>query len=305
MRPRYGIPLGLAATVAGGIAYGHVETKLFRLRRVEVPVLEHGARPLRVLQLSDIHMVPGQHKKIGWLRSLAALEPDFVINTGDNLSDPRGVEPVLDALEPLLRLPGVFVFGSNDYFAARWLNPARYLVHRFTKQDPSHRPRRKGPMNDWTELQEKFTEAGWLDLNNRRDLLKLDGRTIGFVGVDDPHCRNDRYATVSGGPDGSAEVTLGVVHAPYRRVLDPMVAEGLPFVIAGHTHGGQLRVPGYGALVTNCDLDRGRARGLSMYDAGGQTSYLHVSAGCGQSRYAPVRFACPPEATLLTLVERD
>ena len=142
MRPRYGIPLGLAATVAGGIAYGHVETKLFRLRRVEVPVLERGARPLRVLQLSDIHMVPGQHKKTGWLRSLAALEPDFVINTGDNLSHPDGVGPVLDALEPLLRLPGVFVFGSNDYFQARPLNPARYLVHRFTKRDPSHRPRR-------------------------------------------------------------------------------------------------------------------------------------------------------------------
>jgi predicted MPP superfamily phosphohydrolase len=57
-------------------------------------------------------------------------------------------------------------------------------------------------------------------------------------------------------------------------------------------------VPLYGALVTNCGLDRGRARGLSRYDG----TWLHVSAGLGTSPYAPVRFACPPEATLLTLV---
>ena len=103
---------------------------------------------------------------------------------------------------------------------------------------------------------------------------------------------------------------MGVAHAPYQRVLDAMTADGARLVIAGHTHGGQLCVPGYGALVTNCDLDRGRAKGVSRWWPGAGTSaprpsdaaWLHVSAGLGASRYAPVRFACRPEATLMTLV---
>ncbi len=83
-----------------------------------------------------------------------------------------------------------------------------------------------------------------------------------------------------------------------------MVADGFGLVMAGHTHGGQLRVPGVGALVTNCDLPTRQARGLSTWSSGGREAWLHVSAGLGTSPYAPVRFACRPEATLLTLVER-
>jgi predicted MPP superfamily phosphohydrolase len=87
-------------------------------------------------------------------------------------------------------------------------------------------------------------------------------------------------------------------HCPEPRVIDAFAADGYALVMSGHTHGGQLRIPGFGALVTNCGLDRRRARGLSRWPGGG---WLHVSAGLGTSPYAPVRFACPPEATLLTL----
>ena len=75
---------------------------------------------------------------------------------------------------------------------------------------------------------------------------------------------------------------------------------GLPLVFAGHTHGGQVCVPGMGALVTNCDLDRKRAKGLSTHEG----AALHVSAGLGTNPYAPVRLACPAEATILHLVPR-
>ncbi len=84
-------------------------------------------------------------------------------------------------------------------------------------------------------------------------------------------------------------------------MLDRFAADGYDLVLAGHTHGGQLRVPGVGALVTNCGLDRSRARGVSRW---GSHMWLHVSAGLGTSPFAPVRFACPPEASLLTLVPR-
>ena len=109
------------------------------------------------------------------------------------------------------------------------------------------------------------------------------------------------------GRDGRP-LRIGVLHAPYRRVLDAMVADGVDLALAGHTHGGQLCLPGVGALVTNCDLDRGRASGLSQWpgrigspEAAGDM-YLHVSAGLGTSPYTPVRLACRPEATLLTLL---
>ena len=107
------------------------------------------------------------------------------------------------------------------------------------------------------------------------------------------------------GPPDDADLAVAVAHAPYLRVLDRFTADGYALVLAGHTHGGQLRLPGYGALVTNCDLDPARARGLHRHSAGGRSAWLHVSAGLGTSPYAPVRFGCRPEATLLTLVPAD
>ncbi|MFF3380961.1 metallophosphoesterase [Streptomyces sp. NPDC002680] len=306
MRARYGVPLGITAVAAAGLAYSvGFEARFFRLRRVTVPVLPAGMRPLRVLQVSDIHMVGGQYKKQRWLRSLAGLRPDFVINTGDNLSDPEGVPEVLDALGPLMEFPGAYVFGSNDYYGPTPRNPARYLVE---KVQGKHGLNGNAPAvnvihNPWEQLRDGFDTAGWLNLTNTRGTLKIDGMSVELTGLDDPHIKRDRYEEVAGGPSLSADISLAVVHAPYLRVLDAFTADAYPLTLAGHTHGGQLCIPFYGALVTNCDLDTDRVKGLSTHSAEGRTSYLHVSAGCGANRYTPARFACPPEATLLTLTE--
>ncbi|MEV0602154.1 metallophosphoesterase [Streptomyces sp. NPDC050315] len=307
MRARYGVPLSLTAVGAAGLAYAAgIEARSFRLRRVTVPVLPRGMRPLRVLQVSDIHMVSGQRKKQRWLQSLAGLRPDFVVNTGDNLSDTEGVPEVLDALGPLMEFPGTYVFGSNDYYGPKLRNPARYLIE---KVQGRHGLNGNAPAvgvvhNPWEELRDAFDAAGWVGLSNTRGRLKLEGIEIALTGLDDPHIKRDRYAEVAGGPEEGADLSLAVVHAPYLRSLDAFTADGYPLILAGHTHGGQLCIPFYGALVTNCDLDTGRVKGLSTHTAGEHTSYLHVSAGCGANRYTPVRFACPPEATLLTLTER-
>ncbi|GAA3373698.1 metallophosphoesterase [Streptomyces sannanensis] len=308
MRARYGVPLGITAAVAGGLVYAAgFEARSFRLRRITVPVLPQGARPLRVLQVSDIHMVCGQRKKQRWLRSLAGLRPDFVVNTGDNLSDTEGVPELLDALGPLMEFPGVYVFGSNDYYGPKLRNPARYLVE---KARGRHGLNGNAPAvgvvhNPWESIRDAFDDAGWVGLNNTRGRLKIDGMEIAFTGLDDPHIKRDRYERVAGGPAPDADFSIGVVHAPYLRSLDAFTEDGYPLILAGHTHGGQLCIPFYGALVTNCDLDTDRVKGLSAHHAGGNRSYLHVSAGCGTNRYTPVRFACPPEATLLTLTARD
>ncbi|MFI2453267.1 metallophosphoesterase [Streptomyces sp. NPDC019539] len=313
MRARYGLPLkigaGVTALGAVGIAYAAgFEARSFRLRRVTVPVLPRGMRPLRVLQVSDIHMVCGQRKKRAWLQSLAGLRPDLVVNTGDNLSDPNGVPEVVDALGPLMEYPGVYVFGSNDYYGPKLRNPARYL---FEKAQGRHGLNGNAPAvgvvhNPWEGLRDAFDAAGWLGLNNTRGRLKLDGGLeLAFTGLDDPHIKRDRYEKVAGGPDKTADFSMAVVHAPYLRSLDAFTTEGYPLILAGHTHGGQLCIPFYGALVTNCDIDTDRVKGLSTHESDCLVSYLHVSAGCGTNRYTPVRFACPPEATLLTLVARD
>lgn len=298
--------VGLAAGLGLGYA-GLIERNAFALRRYDVPVLPPGAPPVRVLHLTDLHLMPTQRRKIEWVRGLAALAPDFVLNTGDNIAHRRSVGPLIEAMEPFLRLPGAFVLGSNDYWAPTPKNPARYLTKRVDKPGGA-----RLPTND---LVAGLRSGGWLDLTNRRGAATVRGLEFELVGVDDPHQRYDRYDAVAGPADDHADLTMGVVHAPYTRVLDAMVADGAGLVMAGHTHGGQLAVPFYGALVTNCDLDTRRAKGVTRWWPGANgvparqapsgAAWMHVSAGLGTSPWAPVRFACRPEATLLTLVAKD
>jgi predicted MPP superfamily phosphohydrolase len=284
------LALSVAAAGAGTLAYASLwERNAFTLRRVEVPVLAPGSRPLRLLHISDVHMLGRQTGKQAWIRDLARLLPDVVVCTGDNLSGADGVPAVLRAYEPLLDRPGVFVLGSNDYFAPKAKNPAKYFF-------PKHKRVHGDPLPT-DDLVAGLVGGGWHDLTNATAVVAADGRRLAFRGVDDPHLKLDRLEQVAGPPPAS-DLAVGVVHAPEPRVLDAFVGAGDLLLLAGHTHGGQLRVPGYGALVTNCRIDRARCRGLSRYES----AWLHVSAGLGTSPYAPVRFACRPEASLLTLV---
>jgi len=287
-----GLTLAGTATLAYSAGY---EVRAYRLRRAEVAVLPPGARPLRVLHISDLHFSPRQRSKVAWLQALATLQPDLVVNTGDNLSHVDAVPVVMEALGPLLGFPGVFVFGSNDYSGPILRNPLRYL---FERDRPGGFERGIAVPLPTEDLRRGLRDAGWLDLNNAAGWLTVDDRQVQFVGVDDPHVARDDYGSVGHPPDSGADAAIAVLHAPYRRVLSAMAADGWPLLLAGHTHGGQVCVPGYGALVTNCDLDTARVKGLSRFDG----SQLHVSAGLGTSRFAPVRLACYPEASLLTLV---
>ncbi|KKW62728.1 metallophosphoesterase [Mycolicibacterium elephantis] len=281
-----------AGALAAGIAYASIiERNAFVLREVTMPVLSPGTSPLKVLHISDIHMRPGQRRKQAWLRELVALEPDLVVNTGDNLAHPKAVPAVVQSLTELLAVPGVFIFGSNDYFGPRPKNPLNYLAN------PGHRVH--GEPLPWQDLRAAFTERGWLDLTHNRREFTVNGLRIAAAGVDDPHLSRDRYDTIAGPAPAAADLKLGLTHSPEPRVLDRFAADGYQLVMAGHTHGGQLCLPFYGALVTNCGLDRSRAKGPSRWGAHMQ---LHVSAGIGTSPYAPLRFCCRPEATLLTLV---
>ncbi|TWE10029.1 metallophosphoesterase [Rudaeicoccus suwonensis] len=303
-----------AATVTaagvGALAWGSlVERHLYTLRRTTLPVLAPGSRPLRVLHVTDLHLVPRQERRIAWVRGLARLEPDFVLNTGDNCSDLDAIPAVLRSMEPLMEFPGAYVLGSNDYFGPKPKNPLRYIGI----GSPLERGEGMGvPTLPVEDLIAGFSAAGWLDLNNARKRTYVADVPLELVGVDDPHIARDDYASVAGAAAADVALTMGVVHAPYTHVLDPMAADGAGLIVAGHTHGGQVCVPFYGALTTNCDLPNNRASGVSRWwpgaAAGGRApadaAYLEVSAGLGHNKYNAIRFACRPEATLMTLVPR-
>lgn len=282
---------GVLAAGLGAAGWGvGIEPRLFTLRRLTLRILSPGSWPIRILHLSDLHIVPGQARKTAWVSALADLRPDLVVNTGDTLSHQRAVPAAVAAFGGLLDLPGVFVMGNNDYLAPILKSPHHYFF--------GDNPRRAKVQLPWRDLRAVQSERGWVDLDNAKTTLTIRGQRIALAGVDDPYTRRDRYSLIAGPAEPDAVLRIGVLHAPEPRLLDLFAGDGYQLLLAGHTHGGQARIPGYGALTTNCGLDRSRARGLSQW---GESARLHVSAGLGHSPYLPIRFCCRPEATLLTL----
>ena len=270
----------------------------FVVRQARIPILPHGHEPIRIVHFSDLHLTPSRTREIANIKSFIDLKPDLVISTGDFLSSIDAVPVALDALEKLLDIPGLFVFGSNDYYAPRIKNPLGYLMG-------DNGERIHGDPLPSHELADGLTKRGWHNLNFSRALLEIKGTTIEARGTDDAHLNRDDYSLVAGKPDSKAEVAIGITHAPYKRVLEAMAADDLAAIFAGHTHGGQVRLPWIGgsrALTTNCDLPTWRAKGLTRI---GREPWLHVSAGMGTSPYARIRVASPPEVSLVTLFADD
>ena len=285
-----GTALGtLAAAAAACVAYGVlIERHWYRLRRETVPALEPGQPPCTVLHLSDFHLLAGDSRRQRFLAELAELPVDLVVVTGDILGEPSALDAALESLSRFRpRLGSVAVLGSNDYYAPR---PKNYLSY-FSRRGARRLPRGYNP---WRELVEGLERIGWLVLANQRGRLG----DVDLVGLSDPHIRLDDLTVPVPANGDPSRLRIGVVHSPYQRSLNAFERSGYQLLLAGHTHGGQVRLPGVGALVTNCDLPRERVRGLSRWGA----AWLHVSAGLGTSKYAPFRFACRPEATLLTLI---
>ncbi|WP_136054798.1 metallophosphoesterase [Microbacterium sp. K24] len=299
--------IALGAVGAAGVAAAvwgiGIERYLFTVREATASALAPGSAPIRVLHISDAHMAPWQHRKQDWLASLAQLKPDLIVNTGDNLGHRDGLEGIRRAFDAFAGIPGVFVHGSNDVVGPSPRNPLRYFLGPSKKQ---HEPEAL----DTDAMDRYFTdELGWTDLDNAATRMSLAGNPVDLFGVNDAHRDWDRLdllpAAVDalGSPDAGT-TRIGVTHAPYQRVLNGFIDLGADAIFGGHTHGGQVCLPGYGALVANCDIPLKQAKGLSTWSRDGRTVPLNVSAGCGHSIYAPVRFACRPEATLLTLTAR-
>lgn len=302
------VALGAAAAVA--VYASTVERRAYGLRREVVPVLSPGADPIRVLHLSDLHLAPWQFDRIDFVKSLTDLRPDLIVITGDSMGHRDALPALDDALSVFEGVPGVYVHGSNDYFAPQLKNPLRYLA------GPSRASGDSEPEQlDIAALEALFARFGWHSLNNDVAQLTINGSILEFMGTNDAHRGWDRLDVLPGLVDALREldeddtdepaVMIGVTHAPYQRVLNAFTTQAADVIFAGHTHGGQVALPGFGAIITNCDIPREQARGLSMWYHAHRAAFVNVSAGLGHSIYAPFRFACPPEAVLVTLTADD
>jgi uncharacterized protein len=279
---------GVAVLGALCVAYGvFVERRWYRLARHRLDILPAGGpTAIDVLHLSDLHVVRDERRLAAFLAALP--RPDVVIVTGDFLAEPEAVETAVAAVRPVRgRLASWFVLGSNDLFVPRPLNPLLYFV------PPSSRRRRRARRGRVHDLVRQLTEDGWQDLDNTRRLVDLDGATVEVAGLHDAHIDRADLRVLPRREIG--RFGIAVMHSPDS--APEAAACGYDLVVAGHTHGGQVRMPIVGALVTNSALPTRLASGLIRM-AG---SWLSLSPGLGTSKYAPFRFWCRPTAMWLEL----
>lgn len=288
--------MSLAAAGAACVAYGTlIETRWFRLRHAVVPGVLRGPGELRVLHLTDTHLDPPSPPLVEFVASLAEHDVDLVVATGDLLGSADAEDHCAALLGQLTAdgTPGLAVLGSNDLYGPQPKSPHWYFT------DPDRRVH--GVRLDTDRLVEGLEAGGYTVLRDARTAVEVDGfGRVAVGGLEDPHLADTvlpPLGQVAVADDDAAILRLGLVHAPYTAALDLLVDAGYELLLAGHTHGGQVRVPPFGALVDNCDLPLDQARGLSTW----RGVPLHVSPGLGQSRYAPFRFCCRPEATILHL----
>jgi hypothetical protein len=281
--------IAVAAIAVACVTYGAlVERRWYRLVRRRIPILPtHEVAALTVLHLSDLHLTRRSASMRRFLSGLPAC--DVCVVTGDVVGEPEAVET---AVETLRHLRGTrasfFVLGSNDYFVPRPYNYLRYFLKR---RRPRWAKRGRAP-----DLVAQLEADGWAHLRNTRRAISVDGLDVEVLGLDDPHIRRQDLRVAP--REHPHALGLAVVHSP-----DPapeLAALGYDLMVFGHTHGGQVRFPLVGPLVTNSDVPRRIASGLVRMG----NAYAHISPGLGTSKYAPFRFLCRPEATVLELIPR-
>jgi uncharacterized protein len=280
------VVLSIAGLAVACILYGiFIERFRYRVVRHRLDILPVTAgRPLLVLHLSDLHFVRRDPRKARFLSTLPP--PDITVVTGDFLAEPEAIDAAVDGVRPVRgRLASWFVLGSNDYFVPKPLN---YLAY-FRKR----RKRRGARRGRAPELVRALTADGWEEVTNVRHLVSLEGLDVELLGLDDAHIRRHDLRVA---PRRAQErFGLAVMHSPDS--APEAAALGYGLIVAGHTHGGQVRLPFVGALVTNCSMPRRLVSGLIRMG----NAVLHTSRGLGTSKYAPFRFWCRPEATYLEL----
>lgn len=272
----------VAGVVAGGLLAYSVGVEPYAVETVHLEIFTPRLPPefegYTITQVSDLHMRQmGRREKIVQ-RLLAALPlSDLVAVTGDMIHTSAGIEPFLQLAQSFHAADGAYaIFGNSEH---------------------------KNGVRPFAFSQTLF-DNGIPTLMNRHVLLTRGDAQIALVGVDDPVNDKDRLSdALDGVPDDIFKLLL--MHSPDS--IAEAVVRGVDIVLSGHTHGGQIQLPFYGALYTHSFLgkrmsegyySRGRLRGAIGIRPG--RTQLYVTRGLGISGLA-LRFLTRPELTIITL----
>lgn len=265
----------------------YIEPTRFRTTRARVEIKRKLPQPLEILHISDLHLMAHERTKIEFLRGLHARPVDLVLVTGDIIEDDSGIECCVEILSGFRTRYGVFVvFGAHDHWDTRLWNVVR---------DLSLGGYRKGAANDFERFRNKLELAGVVCLENESCRLGLGDKTdLWFVGVGDIFAGLDDFGkALEGVPDDAFRILLAhSVESP-----EELAARRFDAVFAGHSHGGQVRLPFLGAVITRSSLKREFASGV--FAVGGTP--FHINNGVGTGKWTRFRFLCPPEVTYIEL----
>jgi len=267
-----------------------IEPRRFRTVRARMRVAHDFGGKLEILHISDLHLRRGDRAKLAFLRGLHEVPVDMVVVTGDMIEDDSGIDYCIEALRGFKAALGVFaVFGSHD----RWYSGLRNSV-----LDLVLGGYRWGPPNDFERLRQGLKEIGVVCFENESPAGESSGtKELWLVGIDDMFVNlDDPDKALAGVPDDVFRILLThTIESP-----EDLASRGFDAVFAGHSHGGQVRFPFIGAVITRSSLRREFASGV--FEVAG-TSF-HINNGVGAGRWTGFRFLCPPEATYIELTGR-
>ncbi len=253
------------------------------------------SRDLRILHISDLHMTSGTSGKLDELAFLRRRQWDFVMVTGDLIDDDSGIEPVCRFLGSLESACGKFaVLGNHDFKCIRIRSRAQWLYN-FVRIVLLNKSSGMGEANDIGRLASSLAGNGVCLLRNETAEGKLPGGgEFQVFGIDDPTTGRDRPEKLYHNKKNAA-LRLVLTHSP--SAISKLSRLEPELVLCGHTHGGQIRLPGLGALATRSDAGRRNCSGLVEMDG----CRLHISPGVSAGRLFPLRFMARPEVTEIVL----
>jgi predicted MPP superfamily phosphohydrolase len=244
---------------------------------ISLPRLPAAFDGLTVAVIADLHLHRGRRPMTvaRLVSAVNARRPELIVLPGDLLHRARGSVERLRPLAGLQAPLGVYACLGNHEHGFMWYSRC------LKPSAPS--------VEEWRA---RLAALGIVLLHNEAHSIARGEERLWLVGVGDAYCqRDDLAAALRAVPEG--EFRLAITHSP--DLLDDPRAAHLDLLLAGHTHGGQIRLPGIGPLWAPCRRPRARASGL--LHAGPTLAY--VSRGVGEG--LPLRLFCPRELPLITL----
>ncbi len=287
-----GIACGVGFVAAlGAFWYGtRVESRRYKIEVERIKIGSNNGKaakakkPLRILHISDLHLCYPESHKIEFLRRVTASDYDLVFLTGDIFENLSGLSYAQSILAKPPRLGAYAVLGNHDYYDYNMFHKVfGRIVRKF---------RHPEKMRDVTPLVACLERSGFHVLRNQA--VKLPEHQLHIVGIDYPGIAKHKLDELVEQAEDEDSV-LVLFHLP--RNLQHIADSGAHLAVGGHTHGGQIRIPGYGAIITDSEVPRSQASGVFWKE----NTAFHISRGVGADPRTNIRLFCPPHATIIEL----